>query len=102
MEQVQSAIVCRPLQQRLVALSYLPMTVSTVLLAACTCRYTRAAVKAVADGASADAPLEALLVVMGEKGRSQLQRDMRSSIYATVAGGQGCLLLLRCCPLLHS
>ena len=51
------------------------------------CRYTRAAVKAVADGASADAPQETLLVVMGEKGRSQLQRDMRSEIYATIAGG---------------
>jgi len=57
----------------------------------------------VADGASADAPSEALLVVMGEKGRSQLQRDMRSSIYATVAGGHGCLLLLLLCRLLlHS
>ena len=51
------------------------------------CRYTRAAVKAVADGASADAPQETLLVVMGEKGRSQLQRDMRAEIYATIAGG---------------
>ena len=28
-----------------------------------------------------------LQVVMGEKGRSQLQRDMRESIYATIAGG---------------
>ena len=41
-----------------------------------------------ADGASADAPQETLLVVMGEKGRSQLQRDMRSEIYATIAGGR--------------
>lgn len=35
------------------------------------------------------APAEMLLVVMGEKGRSQLQRDMRESIYATVAGAWG-------------
>lgn len=49
------------------------------------CKYTRASVKAVADSAAADAPSETLLVVMGEKGRSQLQRDMRNSIYASVA-----------------
>ena len=53
-------------------------------------RYTRATMKAVADGPAASEggePNEALLVVMGEKGRSQLQRDQRNSIYATVAGG---------------
>lgn len=50
------------------------------------CRYTRAAIKTVADGATGETPQEMLLVVMGEKGRSQLQRDMRESIYATIAG----------------
>ncbi|EFN53540.1 hypothetical protein CHLNCDRAFT_32096 [Chlorella variabilis] len=52
------------------------------------CKYTRATIKAVADGPVASEggePNEALLVVMGEKGRSQLQRDQRNSIYATVA-----------------
>lgn len=32
-------------------------------------------------------PTPAQLVVLGEKGRSQLQRDMRDRILATVAGG---------------
>lgn len=53
-------------------------------------RYTRAAVKAVQDGAAAGegaAAQENMLVVMGEKGRSQLQRDMRNSIFSTIAGG---------------
>ncbi|PSC70627.1 ATP synthase subunit mitochondrial [Micractinium conductrix] len=49
------------------------------------CKYTRATVKAVNDGAPSEEPSQTLLVVMGEKGRSQLQRDMRDSIYATVA-----------------
>ena len=51
-------------------------------------RYTRATVKAVNDGAPSEEPSQTLLVVMGEKGRSQLQRDMRDSIYATVAGAR--------------
>lgn len=49
------------------------------------CKYTRSTVKAVADAQAGDEPSENLLVVMGEKGRSQLQRDMRESIYATIA-----------------
>lgn len=43
------------------------------------CKYTRAAVKA-----ESGEDKEHELFVMGEKGRSQLQRDMRDSIYATV------------------
>ncbi len=45
--------------------------------------------KTVQDGAAGGegaAAQENILVVMGEKGRSQLQRDMRSSIFATIAG----------------
>lgn len=42
------------------------------------------------DGAAAadsgEAAPEMMLVVMGEKGRAQLQRDMRDNIYGTVAG----------------
>lgn len=41
------------------------------------------------DGAVAaegSEPTPAQLVVLGEKGRSQLQRDMRDRIFATVAG----------------
>jgi F-type H+-transporting ATPase subunit gamma len=50
------------------------------------CKYTRSTVKAVEDGsAGGETPSENMLVVMGEKGRSQLQRDMRESIYATIA-----------------
>ncbi|KAI3424192.1 hypothetical protein D9Q98_009548 [Chlorella vulgaris] len=53
------------------------------------CKYTRATVKAVRDGAAAadsgEAAPEMMLVVMGEKGRAQLQRDMRDNIYGTVA-----------------
>lgn len=54
-------------------------------------RYTRAAVKTVRDGAAAGegaAAQENMLVIMGEKGRSQLQRDMRDSIFATIAGAR--------------
>lgn len=46
--------------------------------------------KAVADlpapAEPSEQPNESLLVVMGEKGRSQLQRDQREHIFATIAG----------------
>lgn len=38
--------------------------------------------------AGGEGPAENMLVVMGEKGRSQLQRDMRDRIFATVAGAR--------------
>ena len=36
-----------------------------------------------------DTPKETQLFILGEKGRSQLQRDMRASICATVTGARG-------------
>lgn len=44
------------------------------------CKYTRASIKA-EDGEDK----EHSIVVLGEKGRSQLQRDLRASIHSTVA-----------------
>lgn len=61
---------------------YMPITTDRGLCGAINtfvCKYTRAAIQA----ASPDK--DNLLVILGEKGRSQLQRDMRKNIYATVA-----------------
>lgn len=44
------------------------------------CKYARATTKTLAGGEK-----ENQLIVVGEKGRSQLQRDMRNSIIATIA-----------------
>lgn len=61
---------------------YIPVTTDRGLCGAINtmvAKYTRTAIKA----ASPDK--ENLLVIMGEKGRSQLQRDMRNDIFATIA-----------------
>ena len=61
------------------------------------CKYTRAAMHAEGEGEGKSSDM----IVIGEKGRSQLQRDMRGAIAATVAdtqkvrGGVCALSLLR-------
>jgi len=61
---------------------YVPITTDRGLcggINTVVCKYTRAAIK------TASPDKENLLIILGEKGRAQLQRDMRDNIFATVA-----------------